>query len=94
MNRRDSWFLVLGFLLVGCVSAGTYRYYRLDVPDGCYVDGQLIAPKGGKDLPLTACRPNAESAAPCTVFKTDVAFQLMEDLDRCVERLKGCEGQE
>lgn len=82
--------VVVGVLVAGCAGAG-YRYYNLQIPDGCYQDGVLLGPKPKDDRPLTECRPGEHDKAPCMVFKTDEGFRLLSDLDRCLERLKGCE---
>jgi hypothetical protein len=92
MNRRDGYAIVVGFLLAGCVSA-SYAHYNLQLPDGCYRDGKLLAHNPKDDLPLTVCQPDAGNKMKCVTLLSSVYERQLIDLSNCQLDLNACESR-
>ncbi len=88
--RHLSYGLVIGFALAGCVSA-SYQYFNLEMPDGCYQDGKLLAHDPKDDLPLTVCKPDAVSKMKCVHMLTSVFQRMQIDLKNLEIDLRACE---
>jgi hypothetical protein len=90
MTKRDAWFILLGIALVSCAGA-SYTYYNLEIPDGCYSQGKLLAHLAQDDKPLTICQPDASNKMKCAVFTEDEKTRLFTDYDKCIADLKACQ---
>lgn len=90
MKGNEYFFLVLGFVLAGCVSA-TYARYNLNLPDGCYRDGKLLAHDPKDDLPLEVCKPDTVSKMKCVTLLSAVYERQLIDQSNCEQDLTACE---
>lgn len=94
MSRYTKVLLAITLQVVFFACAGaTYKYYFLDLPDGCYRSGMLLGHTPKDDLPLTECQPEEGNKAKCYVYKATDRERLMSDLTTCQVDLKACQGQ-
>lgn len=89
-KRQFALGLLLGILVVGCAGFG-YKYYGIEIPDGCYKDGKLLGPKESDDRPLEVCKPDEQNKGKCTVMLTDEFDRLASDYTSCTIKLKDCQ---
>jgi hypothetical protein len=100
MNRDLAWGMMIGLFIAGCAGA-TYKTYNLEIPDGCYKAGHLLAHSPSDDLPLTVCQPDPEpspGASPvavnklkCRVLQETEFVRFEMDLSTCQTDLKDCQ---
>lgn len=100
MNRDIVWGLVIGACLAGCAGAA-YQTYGLDIPDGCYQAGHLLAHDPKDDVSLSVCQPDPEpspGASPgavirgkCRVLREPEFVRMESDLVTCQTSLKDCQ---
>lgn len=90
MNVRSLTLgIVLGVLLVGCISAIQYKYYGLDAVS---YDGMLLGKTSADDIPFSECKPDEVTKGKCVVLKAPEFFAMKQDYETTVQRLKECEG--
>ncbi len=90
MTRRENYTLIIGFLLAGCVSA-SYAHYNLQIADGCYHDGKLLAHDPRDDLPLSVCQPDAANKMKCVTLLSAVYQRQLMDQSNCEHDLAECQ---
>jgi hypothetical protein len=81
---------VAGVLLVGCAGL-TYQYYGLDLPDGCYKQGKLLAHDPKDDRPFSDCAPDENNKMKCIHMVTSEFQRLRISCDKCFKDLEACQ---
>lgn len=91
VTRLHLFFLVLGFLVAGCLGAKIgYRAYGLDADS---YSGWLRAPKPKDDIPLSVCTPDSFEKGKCVVLLTAEYEKLATELLQLRSDLKSCQKQ-
>lgn len=87
--------LVVGLTILTACAAIKYKYYGIQIPDGCYAQGFLLGKsptdKDWPDLPLTQCQPDSVNKGKCVVQKSDDFFAKDKELLECRAALDSCQ---
>ena len=90
MKRRRAFAfgMLLGMSLSACAAFFPYKYYGIDCKE---CQGTLLGKAPKDDIPLTACKPDAQVKGKCVVLFVDEFERLRADLIEYQKRLEACE---
>lgn len=89
LSKSFLFGLVMGFLMLGCVSASLgYKAYGV-APDS--YGGMLLGPKVEDDIPFSTCAPDSHSKGKCYVMLTPEFKAMATELVQLRAALKDCQ---